>query len=122
MEAEIPLRRSTCGLVACKRNFLKKKKFSAKKFVYEIIYTLLLLFIKRNYKLYIFCALLLTPLSMLRNVQRIHKNTNAFENSFAMIIVAYSCGLSTATIEYSCPSVCPSVCVCVRLSVCLCTR
>ena len=25
----------------------------------------------------------------------------------------YSCGLSTATIEYSCPSVCVSVCVCV---------
>ena len=36
----------------------------------------------------------------------------------------YSCGLSTATIEYSCPSVCVSVClsVClsVRLSVCVC--
>ena len=31
----------------------------------------------------------------------------------------YSCGLSTATIEYSCPSV-MSVCVCV--CVCLCTR
>ena len=38
----------------------------------------------------------------------------------------YSCGLSTATIEYSCPSVCVSVCLSVRLSVCLsvclCTR
>ena len=35
----------------------------------------------------------------------------------------YSCGLSTATIEYSCPSVCLcvclSVCVCVCLSVCV---
>ena len=26
----------------------------------------------------------------------------------------YSCGLSTATIEYSCVSVCVSVCVCVH--------
>ena len=33
----------------------------------------------------------------------------------------YSCGLSTATIEYSCPSVCLSVCVCF-LSVCVCVR
>ena len=32
----------------------------------------------------------------------------------------YSCGLSTATIEYSCPSVCLSGCVC--LSVCLSVR
>ena len=31
----------------------------------------------------------------------------------------YSCGLSTATIEYSCPSVCVCVCVCVCLSVCV---
>ena len=33
----------------------------------------------------------------------------------------YSCGLSTATIEYSCPSVCLCVClsVCVCVSVCL---
>ena len=33
----------------------------------------------------------------------------------------YSCGLSTAAIEYSCPSVCLSVCVCVCvcLSVCV---
>ena len=31
----------------------------------------------------------------------------------------YSCGLSTATIEYSCPSVYLSVCVCVCLSVSL---
>ena len=30
----------------------------------------------------------------------------------------YSCGLSTATIEYSCPSVC--VCVCVWVCVCVC--
>ena len=29
----------------------------------------------------------------------------------------YSCGLSIATIEYSCSSVCVSVCVCVCLSV-----
>ena len=38
-------------------------------------------------------------------------------------LVNYSCGLSTATIEYSCPSVCLcvclSVCVCVCLSVCV---
>ena len=34
----------------------------------------------------------------------------------------YSCGLSTATIEYSCPSVCVclSVCPSVCLSVCVC--
>ena len=31
----------------------------------------------------------------------------------------YSCGLSTATIEYSCPSVCLSVCLAVFLSVCV---
>ena len=35
----------------------------------------------------------------------------------------YSCSLSTATIEYSCPtvclSVCVSVCVCVCVSVCV---
>ena len=31
----------------------------------------------------------------------------------------YSCGLSTATIEYSSLSVCLSVCLCVCLSVCL---
>ena len=29
----------------------------------------------------------------------------------------YSCGLSIATIEYSCPSVCVSVCVCVCVCV-----
>ena len=36
-------------------------------------------------------------------------------------LIHYSCGLSTATIEYSCPSVCLSVCVCVSvcLSVCV---
>ena len=36
----------------------------------------------------------------------------------------YSCGLSTATIEYSCPSVCLGVrlFVCLRVCVCLCTR
>ena len=33
-------------------------------------------------------------------------------------LIYYSCGLSTATIEYSCLSVWLSVCVCV--SVCLC--
>ena len=33
----------------------------------------------------------------------------------------HSCGLSTATIEYSCPSVCVSVCLSVCLCVCLCT-
>ena len=32
----------------------------------------------------------------------------------------YSCGLSTATIEYSYPSVCVAVCLSVRLSVCVC--
>ena len=31
----------------------------------------------------------------------------------------YSCCLSTATIEYSCPSVCVSVCVCVCVCVCV---
>ena len=34
----------------------------------------------------------------------------------------YSCGLSTATIEYSCLSVCLCVCVSVCVCVCLCTR
>ena len=34
--------------------------------------------------------------------------------------VYYSCGLSTATIEYSCPSVCVGVCLCICLSVCVC--
>ena len=32
----------------------------------------------------------------------------------------YSCGLSTATIEHSCPSVCLSVCPSVCVSVCVC--
>ena len=37
--------------------------------------------------------------------------------------IYYSCGLSTATIEYSCPSVflCVCMCLCVCVSVCLCT-
>ena len=34
-------------------------------------------------------------------------------SSGANSLVNYSCGLSPATIEYSCPSVCLSVCVCV---------
>ena len=34
-------------------------------------------------------------------------------------LTCYSCGLSTATIEYSCLSVCLCVCVCVCLSVCV---
>ena len=34
----------------------------------------------------------------------------------------YSCGLSTATIEYSCPSVCLSVCVCFCVCVCVCVH
>ena len=32
----------------------------------------------------------------------------------------YSCGLSTATIEYSLACVCVSVCVCMSVSVCVC--
>ena len=36
-----------------------------------------------------------------------------------VLLLCYSCGLSTATIEYSCPSVCLSVCVCVCVGVCL---
>ena len=31
----------------------------------------------------------------------------------------YSCGLSTATIEYSCPSVCVSLCLCCCVFVCV---
>ena len=31
----------------------------------------------------------------------------------------YSCGLSTATIEYLCPSMCLYVCVCLSVCVCL---
>ena len=38
---------------------------------------------------------------------------------FGYISVNYSCGLSTATTEYSCPSVCVSVCVCLCVSVCV---
>ena len=38
---------------------------------------------------------------------------------FIFLFFYYSCGLSTVTIEYSCPSVCVSVCLSVRLSVCL---
>ena len=34
--------------------------------------------------------------------------------------IFYSCGLSTATIEYSFPSVCLSVCLCVCVCVCVC--
>ena len=34
-------------------------------------------------------------------------------NLSCLIMRFYSCGLSTATIEYSCPSVSVSVCVCV---------
>ena len=34
----------------------------------------------------------------------------------------YSCGLSTVTIEYSCPSVCLCVCVCLCLCVCACVH
>ena len=37
-----------------------------------------------------------------------------------MVQYYYSCGLSTATIEYSCPSVCLSLCVCVSVCVCVC--
>ena len=41
-----------------------------------------------------------------------------------MYVHYYSCDLSTATIEYSCPSVCLSVslcvCVCVCVRVCVC--
>ena len=39
---------------------------------------------------------------------------------FIIVLFYYSCGLSTATIEYSCPSVCVCVCVCVCLFVCVC--
>ena len=34
----------------------------------------------------------------------------------------YSCSLSTATIQYSCPSVCLSLCVCVCLCVSVCVH
>ena len=34
-------------------------------------------------------------------------------------VIVDSCGLSTATIEYSCRSVCVSVCVSVRVCVCV---
>ena len=37
----------------------------------------------------------------------------------AILTIFYSCGLSTATIEYSCPSVCVSVCLSVCVSVCV---
>ena len=40
------------------------------------------------------------------------------QNAVTSTSLHYSCGLSTATIEYSSPSVCLSVC----LSACLCTR
>ena len=34
----------------------------------------------------------------------------------------YSCGLSTATIEYSCPSACLCLCVSFRLCLCVCVH
>ena len=34
----------------------------------------------------------------------------------------YSCGLSTATIEYSCPSVCVCLSVCLSVCVCVCVH
>ena len=40
------------------------------------------------------------------------KTDNIFKVDRAPLVF-YSCGLSTATIEYSCLSVCLSVCVCV---------
>ena len=42
---------------------------------------------------------------------------NSSVRVFYWIIVYYSCGLSTATIEYSCPSACLRACF--RLSVCV---
>ena len=41
--------------------------------------------------------------------------------AYTFILPNYSCGLSTATIEYSCLSVCVSVRLSVCLCVCLCT-
>ena len=38
---------------------------------------------------------------------------------YAYLASNYSCGLSAATIEYSCPSVCLSLCVCVCVCVCV---
>ena len=39
-------------------------------------------------------------------------NTNSAMSCLAGTTFCYICGLSTETIEYSCPSVCVSVCVC----------
>ena len=41
-------------------------------------------------------------------------------NSCSNFIYFYNCGLSTATIEYSCPSACLRVCMHVFPSVCVC--
>ena len=49
-------------------------------------------------------------------------NNTPSVGSVIEIFPYYSCGLSTATIEYSSLSVCLCVCLCVCLSVCLCTR
>ena len=69
-------------------------------------------------------------ISILKCCQRSSAIKEAFEKISQMhgnlvktgFVYFYSCGLSTATIEYSSPSVRPSFCVCLCLSVCLCTR
>ena len=47
---------------------------------------------------------------------------SAIDHALSSLYQYYSCGLSTATIEYSCRSVCLSVClgVCVCVCVCVC--
>ena len=43
-----------------------------------------------------------------------HTDTQPYFKDVMMNCNYYSCGLSTATIEYSCPSVCLCWCVCVH--------
>ena len=48
-----------------------------------------------------------------------YKQSPATSVSVQYFYIYYSCGLSTATIEYSSLSVCLSVCLCVCVSVCV---
>ena len=48
----------------------------------------------------------------------IHCHFEDRNHRYIITSIHYSCGLSTATIEYSCPCFC--VCVCVSLCVCVC--
>ena len=56
----------------------------------------------------------------------VYREINNIKPDFSLDVLGYdsyySCGLSTTTIEYSCPSACLRVFPSFRLCVCLCTR